>query len=210
MRFSLRTLMLLFPALIVSYGLAYGCALATQTRHTLSPSYWSECKRDLLITQFNSCEQTGRGGANATRVDNINRWFRNELSQLPPSYRHLELGSRLERIDRWGNPYRCVLIEQENVCAPEFPTQMLGFYSCGEDGISHTKGNDPDDLNSWNRISGELYEERESFRERTKIYWEALCLLPLPAGAILAFWLFLKHLFQVPNTKDSPPIEPSA
>ncbi len=30
MRFSLRTLLLFFPALIVSYGLAYGCVIQTE------------------------------------------------------------------------------------------------------------------------------------------------------------------------------------
>jgi len=41
-------------------------------------------------------------------------------------------------VDPWGAPYRFVLLDGE-----------LGIYTTGKDGISHSKGNDPDDWNTW-------------------------------------------------------------
>jgi hypothetical protein len=60
--------------------------------------------------------------------------------------------------DAWGNPFRYAGFIP--------PTQAL-VYSCGQDGVSLTDGNDPDDLNSWGQ-HGQYYSKRALRRELLK------------------------------------------
>ena len=60
--------------------------------------------------------------------------------------------------DSWGNPYRCTM-------AKEGETTRLGVYSTGEDGISRSHGNDPDDLNSWSYNGRAHYREQDRLRD---------------------------------------------
>lgn len=55
--------------------------------------------------------------------------------------------------DPWGHPYRVVAV----AVAAEGPDRF-GFYSTGRDGISHSNGNDPDDINSWTEARTRYYE----------------------------------------------------
>lgn len=53
--------------------------------------------------------------------------------------------------DPWGHPYRYV-VSADFKASPDSPSLApagLGLYSQGPDGITHSKGNDPDDWNSW-------------------------------------------------------------
>lgn len=43
-------------------------------------------------------------------------------------------------VDGWGNPFGYRLNP---------PGNEYGIYSCGEDGVSHSHGEDPDDVNNW-------------------------------------------------------------
>ncbi len=59
-------------------------------------------------------------------------------------------------VDTWGRPFQV-----------SWPTDSedgelgdVGFYSLGEDGISKSFGNDPDDINSWDRDSTRYYHSR--------------------------------------------------
>ena len=60
------------------------------------------------------------------------------LTQLPPP------SGRPDHVDIWGNPYHIVHEQRDGA-----PFPFVGIYSCGQDGVSHTTGNDPDDLNTW-------------------------------------------------------------
>ena len=44
--------------------------------------------------------------------------------------------------DPWGNEYHLLFSD-------EHPGDLIGIYSTGPDGVSASKGNDPDDLSSW-------------------------------------------------------------
>ena len=63
----------------------------------------------------------------------------------------------------WNNPWMSL---------PKFVAEMrdgelwMGVYLDGEDGKSDTKGNDPDDLNSWGQNGFDFYEEL--YAEETK------------------------------------------
>lgn len=205
MRFSLRTLLLMFPALIVSYALAYGCASRMQTRHTVGPTVWSESRKSLNLIQSNSFHsQAAFGASNASHAQLVNKWFRGEINQLPQNLKRIGLET-LDRQDIWGKPFCCVLLQDESPYNPGSLIRYLGFYSCGEDGLSQSAGNDPDDLNSWNRMSGDIYFQRQLEKERKRVYWEALWLLPFTGGFLIACWLFIKNLFRLPEDDEYPP-----
>lgn len=48
------------------------------------------------------------------------------------------------RIDPWGHSYRWFALDSPKDSTPDFQ-----IYTLGEDGTSASKGNDPDDINSW-------------------------------------------------------------
>jgi type II secretion system protein G len=60
--------------------------------------------------------------------------------------------------DPWGNPYFYV--------ASPSSGEGFGLYSMGRDGVSSSKGNDPDDWNTWSEEHQEEYRIRDSFSNR--------------------------------------------
>jgi hypothetical protein len=86
------------------------------------------------------------------------------------------------QLDPWGHPYHCV--ERSESGQPN-----LGYYSCGEDGVSDCAGNDGDDLNSWDRHSEALYAQRAHREVRarcatTGLFYAAVLYFPLLLIAI--------------------------
>jgi len=74
--------------------------------------------------------------------------FREETGRYPPQDKGLcalVCAGYLQRLptDSWGRPYVYVFPGQKN---PE----KFDLYSRGEDGISMSQGDDPDDINNWN------------------------------------------------------------
>ncbi|MDM4019634.1 hypothetical protein, partial [Roseiconus lacunae] len=59
--------------------------------------------------------------------------------------------------DPWGNSYKLVMRQDAECDNPEFSVHL---YSKGEDGISRTDGDDPDDLNTWSNDYGQFYWRR--------------------------------------------------
>jgi len=86
-------------------------------------------------------------------VDEINDW----LAGLSPNADKIaaEWGMCDEH-DSWHRPLRCKQVG--GTCDNSRP--MLGVYSLGEDGLSNSEGDDPDDINTWNRNSNRYYEHR--------------------------------------------------
>ena len=70
--------------------------------------------------------------------ETLNDWIRNRLS---PDHPAAEILMHPPETDSWGNPYRI----QSRATLDEKPR----VYSTGEDGLSNTDGNDPDDIRSW-------------------------------------------------------------
>lgn len=88
-------------------------------------------------------------------------------------------------IDGWGHPYMFV--------AEDRPDGLwIGIYSTGRDGISNSKGNDPDDQNSWGQDGIAYY--------LPQIQRRALVQLSVEAGITFAFYLPICLLtFQRPS-----------
>ena len=70
------------------------------------------------------------GGTNALLNEHQTRYFFGKMKNGAP-------------VDGWNRPLRAIAVTD-----PEGGLR-LNFYSVGPDGISHSKGNDPDDINSW-------------------------------------------------------------
>ena len=83
--------------------------------------------------------------------------------------------------DSWHNPYR-IVSEQRN------GTRWLGVYSTGRDGVSESKGNDPDDINSWGQDGFNYYPKVIARDRRIRNLKEAslIFLLVMP-GCLLIY-----------------------
>ena len=99
-----------------------------------------------------------------------------ELRELPEALAHqLLLGSVRERgTDGWGHPYMFVAEDRAD-------RLWIGIYSVGQDGISNSKGNDPDDQNSWGQDGMDYYQR--------KIQRWVLVRLLVEGGIAFAFYL---------------------
>jgi hypothetical protein len=82
-------------------------------------------------------------------------------------------------VDPWGHPYQY----------RRDPSLMAGFglYCLGEDGVSYSQGNDPDDVNSWNR-------SKAVQRSRGPVFtWNLLKWLLLSGCLGVAAWKYLSR-----------------
>lgn len=61
-----------------------------------------------------------------------------------------------EERDSWGRPYQFARRDGKS----SGKIEAIGVYSLGEDGISRTEGNDPDDINSWTVDNAAYYRKR--------------------------------------------------
>lgn len=68
--------------------------------------------------------------------------------------------------DCWKNPYMIVL-ENEGV------HPRVKIYSTGADGITASRGNDPDDFNSWGQFGWDYYSKRDSRQQLCSAGWLA-------------------------------------
>jgi len=85
------------------------------------------------------------------------------------SFKHLNAGhpspndeypdKRINSKDPWGNTYQHEMLED-----PQNKSVQFRVYSMGEDGRSASRGNDPDDINSWDEHHREFYN-RAHIRE---------------------------------------------
>jgi hypothetical protein len=77
----------------------------------------------------------------------------------------------------------------------------FGFYLDGEDGISKSKGQDRDDINSWDRSSTDFYHER---RRNRHILKEHTISAGLAIGVFIVYFAFKK------NKKPNKALHPTA
>ncbi len=177
-RFSLWQLFVVMTVTPVSLVVSQG--LATAMMPVNRWSYVTEgLRRDIgLLTKIHVDFDTD----SKRDVDSLNAWLRGA------SIRYGELEH--PGTDPWGNPYQCVATPKgpndervpyghvlewgepflwpsngiadgdtaENAC--------FGFFAFGEDGITNSNGNDPDDLNSWDFKSGRFYRDRRAQHQR--------------------------------------------
>ncbi|MGJ8658179.1 MAG: hypothetical protein ACSHX6_17175 [Akkermansiaceae bacterium] len=96
---------------------------------------------------------------------------------------HFDISS-IKQLDYWNSSLICVRNK-------ELPSGF-GFYLTGEDHVSKTSGNDPDDINSWNRESWHFYYDRGHQKETKKI---------ITISTILASITFILLMFPLTGKK---------
>lgn len=92
---------------------------------------------------------------------------------------------RLNELDTWGHPYRLV----KNSDGEQM---TIGVYSTGEDGVSRTNGDDPDDLISWDPDTEDYYL-RNVEREQNWVW----------LGKTLVLFIILGPLLMLMYKRDS-------
>ena len=161
MQFSIRQLMLAIAAWCVAYLIA-----PYATLHVYRISW-----------RHDSAAATIRG---------IRLFAENELHENPNNqFDEFDFSKLFDEIggnrDPWGNPYQFAELEH----SIEGYKSNVHAYSLGEDGITKTAGNDPDDINSWNYDRRKFYGARLLREERKRYALRTIWLTPLIYLAIL-------------------------
>ncbi len=189
MRFSLRTLMfLLIPLLIAAYGLAY-MLNATVNGQPIFERKWSKELNQLQTWHLTANDPYVILKPSKTTLFGLMQ----EVLNGKTNTEVLQLGyyQQLHLSDCWEQPYRCVCLDAKHQVVDESQAVEIGFYSVGEDGVSQTSGNDPDDLNSWSSTDA-YYAQRHQAIVLREMRLQALKFLPLSLGIFALVGWFLK------------------
>jgi hypothetical protein len=182
MTFSLRTLLLLFPALIVAYALAYAWLVQAGIGSGAESQPMHDSQRELLCILRKFVEFNFIPYRHASLQKHFDAYLSGKTESIPQDVlKSIAIYCFLEK-DPWGNPYRCVLVDDQ-----------LHFYSNGQDGISRSAGNDPDDLNYWNTLSNKFYGEQVAAEGKRKQAIVALYFLPVTFGLVVGSWLLARR-----------------
>lgn len=113
--------------------------------------------RPLISYKFSYVASEVRMSANNSRLDWLSEKSKatiprgeTELQKLPNEALDLRLIWLGDKIDAWGNPFMFVAEDRSEGL-------WIGIYSKGMDGLSASKGNDPDDQNSWGQDGSDYY-----------------------------------------------------
>lgn len=150
MRFTLRQIMLLPLVLLLTTYVV--CHLAFPPLLTLPWQRESNSvshAQNLVEDSVTFCHNANISVSDET----INLWLQN---RLPPSDRTARFLLGPPRRDAWGKPYR--------IQTRKTSGEAVRVYSTGEDGVSRTDGNDPDDIRSWEEQRGRWYSRRQFIR----------------------------------------------
>ncbi len=158
MRFSLRRILTLFPAYFLAVIVAIFLEGPVRVTQRCEGVY--NDARGILYMILEAEEEYG----SAIPEPVVNRWLAGELDVLAADeFRLADKLKEIRPIDPWGRPYRFANEEGYflarmfnkifNVDSDEIP---VGVYSLGMDGISESRGNDPDDMVvSQDRVAGD-------------------------------------------------------
>ena len=116
----------------------------------------------------------------------LNDWMRRRLS---PDHPAAEILMDPPRTDAWGNPYR--------IQPRETHDEKPRVYSTGEDGLSNSNGNDPDDIRSWDEKRWLWYSGRQFTREMS------FCMIVSAFVTSAGFWLLTRKSDSKSNVAQS-------
>lgn len=151
MRFSIRQLLLLVPLFLFNtYLIAFLTFPPLRTFRYMHEVNSVMHAQDCVDMSLMVCSSKNADVSDTT----INEWL---AHRLPMTHSAADLLSDPPRMDSWGNPYR--------VQSCESVTNGVRVYSTGQDGVSHTDGNDPDDIRSWEKDRGVRYRTWQNRRE---------------------------------------------
>jgi hypothetical protein len=146
MRFSLRTLLLMFPVIVLlAYGLA--CAIAFVQVAPERPGSTVDriglCNDALILNQA----QTKAGLQ--TDISTLELWLQGKLPWTHPDFK-IYAANLSQQQDIWGRNLHCVALSPSGQPLPDATlANNVGLYSLGRDGKSLSHGLDADDVNSW-------------------------------------------------------------
>lgn len=194
LKFSLAQLLLVFPAFSIAWFLALHLPATRYSGYHLRVDDEVRFRVRLLDSVCDEYPMTEH---------EINQWLSGKLDPNHPAMTRLQWykgGDVFFPLDQWGNPYRCVFGKFRRPGIDRLYT--IGIYSMGEDGISLSNGNDPDDINSWSDWPGYFYYQRfaeeEAAAKRNRQVWATVILTPL---VYLAF-LGLGRLARLPFRRE--------
>jgi hypothetical protein len=186
MRFSLRTLLFLFPAFLICYGISFALA------------YW-------LFEPVNAAKDIGSGvhsmllegyifrSSDLPEIDaaKLNLWFNDKLPISDPNYSLYNDFFRAKR-DPWGRVFLAVSLSADFDPQSQLEEPVwVAVYSLGKDGISKTHGNDPDDISPWRAYNDSTRLERIA-QQRQRVHMKAAIMSPiLLVVAILLVQVFV-------------------
>ena len=161
-------------AILAVISLIGGVAIAFAYQPAVIDPNWPRVVNKCHSIQHRIAEtdrtRTNRG-LDVVDVDTVNAWLAGDVSEEEQPL----LGPQPE-LDAWKHPYRCV----RDIRGADEAQIAVGAYSLGEDGVSNSNGNDPDDLNSWDPDCFEIYANRLTVRTwsffAVKGLFSALCL----------------------------------
>ena len=183
MRFTIHQLMLLPVVFILNTFLVWVFAVGG-----LRSFRWSHETNSVTHAQEwveSAVRFSGYANIEVTDVE-LNDWICHRLSVDHPA-----AGVLMDppRPDAWGNPYRF----QPRKSLNERPR----VYSAGEDGLSNTNGNDPDDIRSWDETRCRWYAQRQFTRDMS------YCMMVSALITLVGFWLFTFNPKRTPNEAQS-------
>ncbi len=173
MRFSLRTLLLLFPAFLICYGISFAIAY-------------------LLFEPVNAAHDVGAGvhsllleryiirSSDLPEIDaaKLNLWFNDKLPYSDPNYSLYNDFFRAKR-DPWGRVFQAVTLTADFDPQPQLANPVwIAVYSLGKDGTSKTHGNDPDDISPWRKYVDLTQTERIA-EQRQRVHMKAAIISPI-------------------------------
>lgn len=173
MRFTLKQLLLIFPAYVVTFVVYW--FLWVGVSH---PNDIGRVQDALRTTRYSKqfIDDAEKDRGRQFPDDAIAGWLagENDLAGLSPFQDLAEC-----RVDPWGHSYRFVRRLSDAAGG------SIGVYSVGEDGVSLTEGNDSDDVNSWNPASRSYYFDRAAQQQRQEAAVTAIFFTPLVWAGML-------------------------
>ena len=179
MRFTIRHLMLFPPAFLLNTWLVGYFAFPplrtlSWQRETNSVRHAQQWIDDAV----RHCKHN-----NITVTDKtFNDWIDNRLSPDDPA---ADILMDPPRPDAWGNPYR--------IQPRQSPDEKPRVYSTGEDGLSNSDGNDPDDIPSWDEERWRWYSHRQFTSEMS------FCMIVSALITVVGLWLFTYQPKSIPS-----------
>jgi len=155
MRFSIVHLLLLLASWPIAYTLSPNLTLVTVRE------YYSFFATEKVVDGVRYV---------AEQLDDQNMLTRSNLVNSP------HLAQPWSQIDSWGNPIQYGRGESDEIIGAN---GIALVYSLGYDGKSESHGDDPDDINSWDKHHRLFYGRQLRDRDRRVLLWRTVWATPV-------------------------------
>jgi hypothetical protein len=190
MRFSLAQFLLLVPAYVLGMYAAAWWQSNIRATYMFDVAQWNAV---VVLDQIQWSEFFHKHTPHDEAT--INDWL---AQRLPPSHQIWQQLREHPGVDPWGQPYRCI----RNRHLTDGTLVELGVYSIGRDGVSESQGNDPDDLNSWNKDPNKYYRDEINRQNFMDAALTGLFLTPFIYALLFGLFRLMGFLRPRPNAPD--------